>query len=136
MTTFARLIAFLLGLAGAGCAFLPWVADVDAWHLSLSSLLNPGRAHGGAAIVSIGLAVCAAAAVVVLGALLGSRTLVIVGGLVAVAVPAIWVLGNAVATGGVPMSQIQFGAYGAAAAGLMTLVLAAVAADTRVPTTR
>ena len=137
MTTFARMIAFLLGLAVAACSFLPWVGSATAWNLRLVSLVSPGRGHDVVAAASLGLGLCVSATVLALGALLNSRTLVIVGGLVSVALPTIWILGNAVASDvGVPLSQVEIGAYGAAAAGLMTLVLAAVAADTRVPSAR
>ena len=138
MTTFARLVSLLLGLAVAACAFLPWVLSVNAWHLHVRSLVSPGRNDGVVIATSIGLAVTIAAAVVVVGAVLNSRTLVIIGGLVSVAIPAIWILSNAISggNGGVPMTQVQFGAYGAAVAGFMTLILAAVATDTRVPTAR
>jgi len=138
MTTFSRLIAFLLGLAVAGCAWLPWLRSVDAWHLALRTLLSPGKATDVTMVTSLGMAITVSAVVIALGALLNSRTLVIVGGLLAVAFPTIWILSNAISSssGGVPMSQIQFGAYGAAVLGFMTLILAAVARDTRTPTTR
>jgi hypothetical protein len=138
MTTFARLVSLLLGLAVAACAYLPWVLSTNAWHLHIRSLVSPGKNDGVVLATSIGLALTIAAVVVVLGAVLNSRTLVIIGGLLSVAVPAIWILSNAISgpEGGVPLAQIQFGAYGAAVAGFMTLILAAVATDTRVPTAR
>jgi hypothetical protein len=138
MTTFSRLIAALLGLAVAACAWLPWTRAADSWHLQLRSLLDPGSNSGGGYLTSIGLVVSVAGAVILLGALVNSRTLVITGGLLSVAFPTIWILSNAVsgASGGIPMTQIQFGAYGAAVLGFMTLILAAVARDTRVPTAR
>ena len=138
MTTFARLIAALLGLAVAACAWLPWTRVGDAWHLHARTLVSPGSSSGVGYASSIGLLISVAAAVVVLGALLNSRTLVIIGGLMTVAFPTIWILSNAVSNrdGGIPMAQIQFGAYGAAVLGFMILILAAVARDTRVPTAR
>ena len=138
MTTFARLVSVLLGLAVAACAWLPWVVSTNAWHLHVRSLLSPGQNDGVVLATSLGLALTVAAGLVVLGALLNSRTLVIIGGLLSVAIPAIWILSNAISgsKGGIPLAQIQFGAYGAAVAGFMTLILAAVATDTRVPTTR
>ncbi len=138
MTTFARLVAFLLGLAVAACAWLPWVRSVDAWHLALRTMLSPGKNDGVTWSTSLGLAVTLAAAVIVFGSLFNSRTLIIVGGLLSVAFPTIWILSNAISTGsgGAPMTQIQFGAYGAAVLGFMTLILAAVARDTRIPTVR
>ena len=79
-----------------------------------------------------------AGALVVLGAVANGRALVVIGGLVAVAVPTAWIVVNAISTGpaAVPLSQIKIGAYGAAIAGFMTLILAAVAVDTRVPSVR
>ena len=138
MTTFSRLVAALLGLAVAASAWLPWTRAADAWHLHLRSLLSPGTTTAVSWSTSIGLALSVAAAVIVLGALFNSRTLVIVGGLLSVAFPTIWILSNAISSGsgGIPMTQIQVGAYGAAVLGFMTLILAAVARDTRVPTAR
>jgi len=138
MTTFARLIAFLLGLAVAACPWLPWIRSVDGWHLHLRTMLSPGTTFDVSWNTSLGLAVTVAAVVIVLGSLLDSRMLVIVGGLLAVAFPTIWILSNAISTGsgGVPMTQIRIGAYGAAALGFMTLILAAVARDSRTPTAR
>jgi fucose permease len=138
MTTFSRLIAFLLGLAVAACAWLPWVRSVDGWHLHLRTLLSPGKNEAVTWVASLGLAVTIAAVVILLGSVLNSRTLVIIGGLLSVAFPTIWILSNAISqsSGGVAMTQIQFGAYGAAVLGFMTLILAAVARDTRIPTTR
>jgi fucose permease len=138
VTTFSRFIATLLGLAVAACAWLPWTRSVDAWHLHLLSLVSPGTNEAVTLASSIGIAVCVSAAVIVLGAVFNSRTLVIIGGLLSVAFPTIWILSNAISPhdGGIPMTQIQFGAYGAAVLGFMTLILAAVARDTRVPTAR
>jgi hypothetical protein len=138
MTTFARLLASLLGLAVAACAWLPWAVDLNAWHLTLRSLIFPARAEGVSYTTSIGTAVSVAALLVLLGALLNSRALVIIGALLSVAFSTIWIFGNAVAAPDVaiPMTQIQIGAYGAAALGFMILILAAVARDTRVPTAR
>jgi hypothetical protein len=138
VTTSARLVAALLGAGVAACAFLPWVGALAAWHLHLRTLISPGDNVGVGYLSSIGVLVTAAAGLVLLGALLNSRALVIVGGLGAVAVPTIWILANAVPPSdrAVPTSQIQIGAYGAAALGFMTLILAAVAGDHRVPTLR
>jgi hypothetical protein len=138
MTSFARLLAALIGVAASGCTFLPWIADQNAWHLHVRRLLFPGDNAGVTYATSIGLVVSLAATVVVLGALANSRPLTIIGGLVVVAVPSAWILVIAVShsTTKVALSQIQIGAYGAAALGFMTLILAAVATDRRVPTVR
>jgi hypothetical protein len=138
MTAFARIVAALIGLAVAACAFLPWVNERTAWGLHLRSLFSVGANDGVTQVTSIGAAVCLAGGLVLLGALFNSRTLVIIGGLLAVAFPAIWIFGNAVSHGplAVPLTRIQIGAYGAAVGGFMALILAAVAADTKVPTTR
>jgi hypothetical protein len=138
MTTSARTLASLLGLAAAACAFLPWLLGINAWHLHVRTLLSPGKNEGVGVVTSVGLAVVVAGAVIVLGAILSSRMLVIVGGLLSVAVPSIWILSNAISTsdGGTPLAQIQVGAYGTVGAGLLTLILAAVARDTARPTAR
>jgi hypothetical protein len=137
MTTLARLIAFLLSLAVLACSFLPWVGTANAWDLPLRSLVSPGRGTGSALVTSIGLGLTVAAVILLLGSLLNSRALIILGGLVTVALPSIWILSNAVARStGIPMSRIQVGAYGAVVMGFVALVLAAVATDTRLPTAR
>jgi len=137
MTTLARLIAFLLSLAVVACSFLPWVGTANAWDLPLRSLVSPGRSTGSSIATSIGLGLAVSAAIVLLGSLLNSRALIILGGLVTVALPSIWILSNAVARStGIPMSQIQIGAYGSVVMGFVVLVLAAVATDTRLPSAR
>ena len=62
----------------------------------------------------------------------------VVGGLAAVAFPTAWILVNAISSGpgSIAVTQVRIGAYGAAIGGFMTLILAAVAVDTRVPTVR
>ena len=100
---------------------------------------TPGSiGHAFTWVASLGLPVLVAGALVVLGSVGNGRTLVIVGGLAAVALPTAWILVNAISRGGaaVPISQIQIGAYGCAIAGFMTLILAAIAIDTRVPSVR
>jgi hypothetical protein len=138
MTALARTVAALIGLAVAACAFLPWVNQRTAWDLHLRSLIDVGANDGVTPVTSVGAAVCLAAALVLLGALVNARALVIVGGLLAVAFPSIWIFGNAVShsTLAVSLIRIQIGAYAAAVCGFMALILAAVATDTNVPTTR
>ncbi len=138
MSTFSRLLALLIGLAVAGCAFLPWVGGLSAWNLHLRSLLSAGDNLGVGVATSVGLAVCVAAGLIAAGCLLNSRAILIVGGLAAVAVPTIWILVNAISrsTTAVPLSRIEIGAYGAAIGGFMILILSAVALDTRTPTLR
>ena len=139
MSTFARAVAILLGLAIAACAFLPWTPSSIGLEVPLTSLLSPGSAVDSVGwVTSLGLPIIVAGALVVLGAVANSRGLIIVGGLAAVAFPTAWILVNAISNGAgaVPISQIRIGAYGAAIGGFMTLILAAVAVDTRVPSVR
>jgi hypothetical protein len=139
MSTFARVVAFLLGLAIAACAFLPWTPGATGIGVPLGSLITPGTSADGITWVgSIGLPIIVAGVLVALGAIGNARSLVIIGGLAAVAIPTAWILVNAISSGAaaVPVSQIRIGAYGAAIAGFMTLILAAVAVDTRVPSVR
>jgi hypothetical protein len=138
MTGLARLVAALIGLAVAACAFLPWVNERTAWALHVRSLFDVGNNEGVTPVRSVGAALCVAALLVLLGALFNARSLVIIGGLLAVALPSIWIFGNAVShgAGAVSLTRIQIGAYGAAVGGFMALILAAVATDTSVPTTR
>jgi hypothetical protein len=139
MSSFARAVAFLLGLAIGACAFLPWTPSSTGLQVPLSSLLSPGSSAEGATwAISLGMTVLVSGALVVLGAIGNSRSLVIVGGLAAVAFPTAWILVNAISSGpgSIAISQIKIGAYGAAIGGFMTLILAAVALDTRVPSVR
>jgi len=138
MTALARIVAALIGFAVAACSFLPWVNGRTAWGLHLRSLFDVGNNDGVTSISSVGAAVCLAAVLVLLGALFNARSLVIIGGLLAVAFPSIWIFGNAVshAQTAVSLTRIQIGAYGTAVGGFMALILAAVATDTSAPTTR
>jgi hypothetical protein len=138
MTSFARAVAALLAFAVAACAFLPWAGAGTAPHIAVSTIWSPGPSEGVALTGSIALPVLVAAVVVLLGALGNARTLVIVGGLGAVAIPTAWILANAISgsTAAVAISQIKIGAYGTAIAGLMILILAAVAVDARAPSVR
>ena len=100
MTTFSRLIAALLGLAVAACAWLPWTRASDAWHLHLRSLLSPGySSRGRLDDLDRPRRRPSPAAVILLGSLVNSRTLVIIGGLLSVAFPTIWILSNAISSG-------------------------------------
>lgn len=139
MSTFARIVAFLLGLAIGACAFLPWTPSSQGLEVPLRSLLSPGTPGDGVVwYISLGMAVLVAGGLVALGAITNSRPLVIVGGLAAVAFPTAWILVNAISSGPgtIAVTQVKIGAYGAAIGGFMTLILAAVAVDTRVPTVR
>lgn len=139
MTSFARVIAGLLALAIGACAFLPWTPGGTALEIPLRSLLGPGTGSGAVSwALSLALPVVVSAGIVLVGAVGNSRTLVIIGGLAAVAIPTAWILVNAISSSdsAVAIRQIQIGAYGAAIAGFMVLILAAVAVDTRVPSVR
>jgi hypothetical protein len=132
MKSFARVVAALLALAVAGCQFLPWANGVPGTDVPWKSILSPGTVGATGWITSMGLPVTIAAGVALLGALSGARALVVIGGLLSVAFPTAWILINALdGTKGVPLAAIGFGAYGAALAGFLLLVLAAVAADSR-----
>lgn len=132
MKSLARVVALLLALAIAGTQFLPWVGNLAAVDIPWRSVLSPGTATADGWIASLGLPITVVAGVAVLGALANTRALVVIGGLLAVAVPMAWIVINALdQTGGVPMSTIRFGAYAAVGLGFVLLVLAAVAADAR-----
>ncbi|HET7901819.1 MAG TPA: hypothetical protein VFL59_11580 [Candidatus Nanopelagicales bacterium] len=138
MSAFARVVAALIGLAVAASAFLPWAGDTSAWHLHVRSIFSVGEPDGATLATSMGTVVAAAGLLIALGALVNGRPLVIIGALLAVAVPAIWIFGNAVSSsaGAVPIARIQIGAFASAVGGFMALILAAVARDTRTPTLR
>jgi hypothetical protein len=139
MSGFARAVAALIGLATIACAFLPWAgSSITAWNLHIRSLFRIGEGAGATTITSLGTAVVAAGLLVVLGALLNARMMVIVGALLAIAVPAVWIFSNAVSSspGAVPVARVQIGAFAAAVCGFLALILAAVARDTSTPTLR
>lgn len=137
MKTFARIVALLLALVVAGCQFLPWVGEVTGIDIPWRSVLSPGEVGATGWLASMGLPLTIAAGIAVLGALTQVRALVVIGALVAVAVPTVWILVNALdSTGGIPLSVIGVGAYGAALTGFGLLLLAAVAADVRRQTVR
>jgi hypothetical protein len=138
VTAPARLVAALLALVIAACSFLPWAGDRNAWHIALRSLTSAGLTSDSSPSSSIGLVVVVAAALVLLGDLVNRAAVVMVAALVTVAVPVVWIAVNALdrASAGLPMSAIRIGAYGCAAAGLMTLVLAAASVDHRGPAVR
>ncbi|MFC6238232.1 hypothetical protein [Longivirga aurantiaca] len=137
MKSLARVVALLLALVVAGCQFLPWVGDVTGIDIPWRSVLSPGEVGATGWLASMGLPLTIAAGVALLGALTNLRALVVIGALLAVAVPSAWILVNALdSTGGVPLSAIRIGAYGAAITGFLLLLVAAVAADVRRQTVR
>ncbi len=139
MTSFARVIAGLLALAIGACAFLPWTPGGTAGDIPLRTLLGPDSGSGSVSwALSMALPVVVSAGIVMVGAVGNSRTLVIIGGLTAVAVPTAWILVNAISgsDAAIAVRAVQIGAYGAAIAGFMVLILAAMAIDTRVPSVR
>ena len=70
-----------------------------------------------------------------LGAIVNSRVLIVIGGLAAVGFPAAWLL-VAMLGGDVVMTSVGAGLYGALAIGLVALVLSAAAVDVRAPSVR
>lgn len=137
MKSFARLVATLLAVAVAGCPFLPWANGVPGTEVPWRSVFSPGTVGATGWVSSMALPVTIAAGIALLGALSGARPVVVVGGLLSVAVPTAWILVNALDDqNGVALSVIGFGAYGAALAGFLLLVLSAVASDSRVQNLR
>ena len=138
MSAFARAVAALIGIVVGAAAFLPWVADVSAWNLHLRSLFSVGEGDAATTWTSLGTAVAVSGLLILLGAVFNARMLVIVGALLAVAIPAIWIFGNAVshAEGAIPIARVQIGAFATAAGGFMALILAAVARDASTPSLR
>jgi hypothetical protein len=138
MTSFARFVAVLLAVVVAACAFLPWVGASTAAQLHVKSLIATNETSLTTFGLSLAVPVMVSAGIVVVGALVNSRVLVIIGGLCAVAVPTAWILVNALTSGpaSVALSQVRAGAYAAAIAGFMILILAAVAVDIRDPSAR
>lgn len=131
MTGFARAVLALLAAALGACTFLPWVGGVSAWSLDIRSMFAVPAASGVQPWTSIGGLVAVAALLVLVGAALGSRAAVIIGSLLAIAVPSVWVFGNAVsdANGAVTLARVQIGAFATALLGFLTLVLVAAARD-------
>ncbi|MGE0818081.1 MAG: hypothetical protein AB7O74_05400 [Candidatus Nanopelagicales bacterium] len=132
MKSMARLVALLLAAALAGCQFLPWVGERAAVDIPWRSVLSPSSVAADGWIASLGLPLTVVAGIAAVGAIANTRALVVIGGLLGVAVPMAWIVINALdTTGGVPLTAIRFGAYGAAVIGFMLLLVAALAQDAR-----
>lgn len=132
MKSMARVIALLLAVVLGGSQFLPWVGDRPAVDIPWRSVLNPGTVIADGWIASLGLPITVVAGLAMIGAIANSRALVVISGLLAVAVPMAWIVINAIdTTGGVPISAIRYGAYVAAGAGFLLLLLASIASDAR-----
>ena len=137
MKSLARVVALFMAVAVAGCQFLPWAGSVPATDIPWRSVLSPGEVGVTGWLASMGLPVTIAAGVAVIGAVTGSRVLVVIGGLLSVGVPSAWILVNVFnTTEGIPLGNIGAGAYGTAVLGFLLLLLAAVAADARTVSVR
>ena len=139
MSALARFVSLLLGAVVIACAWLPWAGGNRGLDIPIKTLWDPSV--GGSLsnwYQSMGLLMLIAGGLLVLGAITGSRVLVIVGGLLAAGGGIAWILANAISsdTVAVKITNVQVGAYAAIAAGIMALIIAAVATDTKVPTAR
>jgi hypothetical protein len=137
MTTLSRLVALLIGVAIGACQFLPWSGSATAMQIPLRSLVSPGQPITTSWIASMAVPLTVASLLAVLGALWASRTLLVIAGLTAIAFPSAWILVNVLSDeAGLDIAAVGMGAYGAAVAGFLLLVLAAVASDTKAPSLR
>ena len=99
MTGLARSVGVLIALAVGACTFLPWALDHNAWQLTMTSITSPGTHTTTSPAGSLGTVVAVCAVLVLLAALVNSRALLIVGSLLVIAIPVIWILVNAVDSG-------------------------------------
>lgn len=139
MTSAARLLTAFLGVALIVTAWLPWTGAATALAIPSATLWDPARAAlSSTYLSSVALLLWVAGALVVLGAVMGSRALAIAGGLLGAGSGIAWVLSNAVSrsANAVDPSSIRAGAYLAIAAGLAVLLVAALSRDTSHPTAR
>jgi hypothetical protein len=132
MKSMARILVLLLAAALGGSQFLPWVGDRAAIDIPWRSVLSPGTVVADGWIASLGLPITVLAVLAAIGAVVNSRAVVVIAGLLAVAVPFAWVMINALdSKGGVPISAIRYGTYVAAGCGFLMLLVAAIASDAR-----
>jgi len=137
MRTFSRFIAFVLALALFGTTYLPWVGTVTVQQLAFATLVSPGTTAPGSWFASLAVGITAAAILILLASLFGSRMLLVIGGLLAVGLPTAWLLVNILGEGGkVLVSSVGAGAWGAIGVGLIALLISAVAADPKDPHVR
>ncbi|MCA0329574.1 MAG: hypothetical protein LCI03_06660 [Actinobacteria bacterium] len=137
MRTFSRFIAFVLALALFGTTYLHWVGNVSVHQIAFGTLVSPGTTAPGSWLASLAIGITAAAVLILLASLFGSRMLLVIGGLIAVGLPTAWLLVNILGKGGkVLVSTVGPGAWGAIAIGVVALLIAAVAADPKDPHVR
>jgi hypothetical protein len=140
MTSLARFVALLFGAALVACTWAPWAGANRAFAIPFKTLWDPSAAAMTLTsyLFTVAFALWLAGAVVIVGAILGSRAMVVIGALLAVATSTAWVLSNAIssAPAAVAMTNVRVGAYTAIVVGLATLLLAALSRDTAVPTAR
>jgi len=130
MTGLARSVGVLIALAVGACTFLPWALDNDAWQLALRSITSAGVHTSSSALASMGTPIAVCATLVLLAALVNSRALLIIGSLLVIALPVIWILVNAIDSAhGLHLAAIQMGAYATVVAGFIALLLAALATN-------
>jgi hypothetical protein len=135
MRTFPRLVILLLAVALFGTTFLPWIGQLTSREVAFGSLVSPGSEAPDRWVASMAVSITAAALLMLLGAIVNSRVLIVIGGLAAVGFPAAWLL-VAMLGGDVVMTSVGAGLYGALAIGLVALVLSAAAVDVRAPSVR
>ena len=121
MRTFSRFIAFVLALALFGTTYLHWVGNVSVHQIAFGTLVSPGTTAPGSWLASLAIGITAAAVLILLASLFGSRMLLV----------------NILGKGGkVLVSTVGPGAWGAIAIGVVALLIAAVAADPKDPHVR
>ena len=130
MTGLARIVAFLFGIALVACTFGQWVGPFNAWELAIRGLWRPGVSSGDISLASIGALVCVGALLMWICAATGNRATLMIGALITLAIPAIWLLVNAIdRVHGVAISSIEPAAYGAALIGFFALMLSLLSTD-------
>jgi len=132
MGPLARLVTLLLAAALVGACFLPWAGSNPAHVIALRSLVDADAARAAGWSTSLALPLCVCAGLALLAALFAGRPWAVVGGLLAVAVTAVWLLVNVFSGGGhVSVRDVGVGAWGTLVVALLLLVLAGAAADPR-----
>ena len=95
MTSLARWTALLLGAVLVACSWLPWAGASKALTIPFKTLWDPGYLvlTQPSYLTTLALALWLAGALVVVGALVDARSLVVIGALAAVAIHrGIWIL--------------------------------------------
>lgn len=131
-----RTIATLLGLIAAAAAvwsvFISWYAGREGSNIRIQDLFSSGiTLNNASTMTSLFLPLAFAALLFVVYAIVGFRSLLVIGGLICIATPLLWGTRQAQTAPGLHSALVGHGPQLAAAAGALMLIAAAVAPPRR-----